>query len=154
MSSVSERVFCAFCKLPRRVYTRKNLSWTNVLLSLVLSFLLMFGIWQRLDGRVTIFFAVSVILAEVFVYIRWRLSVRCPHCHFDPVLYKSDRKKTVIQVRERLEELKASGGYLLKHNNPFTHLPTRPAPVATDTAAVLMKDKDLNNRDALLSRQV
>ena len=52
--------------------------------------------------------------------------MKCPHCHFDPLLYKSNRPKLVKQVRERLEELKLSGGYLLRHNNPFENLPTRP----------------------------
>ena len=122
MASVSEKIYCAFCKLPRKCYTRKHLSWTNVLLCLLVSLTLMFGFWQRIDGRFILLFSLLIISAEVFIYFRWRLSVKCPHCHFDPVLYKTNRPLLVKQVKERLQYVQSSGEYLLKHNNPLEHL--------------------------------
>jgi len=141
MFRLTENVFCAFCKLPRKVYRANHVGWTNVLLSAALAVLLMLAIWQAPDGRALILFTVFVLCAEIFVYFRWRISVRCPHCAFDPVLYKSDRQKCVGIVKERLDDLRSSGRYLLKHNNPFTHLPVQPKP-----------EKDV--KDRFLSRHI
>jgi glutaredoxin len=117
-----------------------------------MSFVLMYGLWQGLDGRVTLIFAISIIVAEVFVYMRWRLSVRCPHCHFDPLLYKSNRPKLVQQVNERLSGLRASGKYLLRHNNPFENLPTRPP---TEKEKQQEKTSGLKrSKERLISKQV
>ncbi len=118
-------VFCAFCKLPRKVYRKKHITSTNVLLTFLLSVLLMYGFWHGPDGRVTMLFSVFIIAAEVFVYFRWRLSLTCPHCGFDPILYKTDRERVVLKVRMRLLELQQSGKHLLRQNNPFLNLPVR-----------------------------
>ena len=152
MAALTEKIYCAFCKLQRKVYKTKHLTWTNVLLAFGMSLVLMYGLWQQMDGRVTLIFAINIIVGEIFVYMRWRLSMKCPHCHFDPLLYKSNRPKLVRQVRERLDELRVSGGYLLRHNNPFEHLPTRPP---TENEKQQEETAGLRrSREHLISKQV
>lgn len=118
-----EKVYCAFCRLPRKVYSKRHVNWTNVVWSLLVSLLLMVVIWGRFEPKFLVLFAIAVSGAEVFVHLRWRLSLPCPHCGFDPILYKTDRKKAARIVKETLDRVKASGNYLLKQNNPFEHLP-------------------------------
>lgn len=125
MRALVEKVYCAFCRLERTVYTKKTVNWTNVVLSLGAAGLMSFVVWNELDPRAVVLFCTFIAIAEIFVRVRWRLSVRCPHCGFDPVLYKTDIDEAVRQVRERLNEVRATGGYLLKKNNPLMNLPAR-----------------------------
>lgn len=48
----------------------------------------------------------------------------CPHCAFDPLLYKRDRNLASAQVKAKLDQVKLNGGHLLKANNPFQYLPS------------------------------
>lgn len=123
MLRITAKVFCAFCRLERTVYTKKSVDWTNVLVAFIISIFLMYGIWQQPDGRVALLFAFFLATAEIFVRLRWRLSLPCPHCHFDPVTYKNDKELAMVRVKARLDDLKQSGGHLLKQNNPFSQLP-------------------------------
>lgn len=118
-----KKVYCAFCRLQRNVYAKKHVSWTNVLWSLLASLLLMAAVWANFEPKFLVFFAIFVAIAEVFVHIRWRMAMPCPHCGFDPVLYKTDRAKAAQVVKLKLEQVRASGKYLLRQNNPFEKLP-------------------------------
>lgn len=123
LSGLVDTVLCAFCKLERRVYVKKHIDWTNVVLSFLAAVLLMFAVWQSLEPKALLFFSINIIVAEVFVNLRWRLSLPCPHCGFDPLLYKTDREKAAMKVKQTLDEIKASGRHLLTPNNPFKNLP-------------------------------
>ena len=83
----------------------------------------MFAIWRGFDARVTVIFVIFIAVAEVFVRTRWRMSLPCPHCGFDPLLYKTNRPEAVKRVKAKLDDLRLSGKHLLKQNNPFLHIP-------------------------------
>jgi hypothetical protein len=141
MGSLTQKIFCAFCRLERRVYAKKSINWTNVVLSFFAASLLMFAIWQRLEARMVIFFVIFLAISEVFVRIRWRMSMPCPHCGFDPVLYKTDREETVRRVTAHLDQLKKSGRYLMKSQSPFENLPKRKAQEDISNAKNLMRSE-------------
>ncbi len=124
-TSQLNRVYCAFCRLPRTSYLKKHVNWTNVAQSLLVAVLLMYLVWQQFEARVVIFFILSLSLGEIFLQIRWRLTVVCPHCGFDPVLYVHSPDKAAQRVMKKLEDKKESGDFLLKTNNPFQSLPKR-----------------------------
>src|SRR5689334_5737281 len=67
--------FCAFCRTPRKVYTARHVGFGNVILTAIASLLAMYVIWQKLDAKVTIVFVIFLSLAELFVELRWRLSM-------------------------------------------------------------------------------
>jgi hypothetical protein len=123
MKNISQKIFCAFCRLERNVNTKKNVDWTNVALSLFAALVAMMGIWGGFDPRVVIVFVIFIAIAEVFVRLRWRMSLPCVHCNFDPLLYKVDRAESVRRVQKRLDYLRHSGQHLLKQNNPFQNIP-------------------------------
>lgn len=105
--------FCAFCKSRRRIYRKKNISFMNIIASALASVVLMFAIWQEYDPRVMIVFVVCLAISEVFVKIRWRLSVVCRQCGFDPVLYVKQPELAVQKVKAQLDLRKQDPKYLL-----------------------------------------
>ena len=121
--SVSERVYCAFCRLERRVYTKKNITWTNVVLAFLCASVGTFVFWQQLDPRGIFIFVLFLAFADVFIRIRWRMALPCPHCGFDPILYKRDPDETARRVKVRLDAVRASENYLFRSHNPLSQLP-------------------------------
>jgi hypothetical protein len=161
MTPISQKVFCAFCKLKRNVVVKRRSDWTNVLLSLICATFLTFLTWQALDPRGVVYFAFAIAVSEIFIYIRWRMGVRCPHCGFDPVLYKADRERAAEQVKQRLAELKSSGQHLLRQNNPFVNLPRfKPKESkgrkAQSASLIVQKSKEKNmvRTGRILSREI
>ncbi|AFY01249.1 hypothetical protein [Bdellovibrio bacteriovorus] len=105
--------YCAFCKSPRRIYRRKNISLMNILGSALASVVIMFALWQQYDPRVMVAFVVCLAISEVFVKIRWRLSVVCRVCGFDPVLYLKAPEQAANKVKEQLDIRRQDPKYLL-----------------------------------------
>jgi hypothetical protein len=105
--------YCAFCKSPRRIYRKKNISIKNILGSALAAVVVMFAIWQQYDPRVMIVFVVCAAISEVFVKIRWRLSVVCRQCGFDPVLYLKQPETAAQKVKTQLDLRKQDPKYLL-----------------------------------------
>lgn len=85
----------------------------NILGSAMASVVVMFAIWQHYDPRVMIVFVVCLALSEVFVKIRWRLSVVCRQCGFDPILYLKQPELAAQKVKEQLDLRKQDPKYLL-----------------------------------------
>lgn len=85
----------------------------NILGSALASVVIMFAIWQQFDPRVIIAFVVCLAISEVFVKIRWRLSVVCCQCGFDPVLYLKEPTLAVQKVKLQLDLRKQDPKYLL-----------------------------------------
>lgn len=125
LGQLTENIFCAFCKIQRRVYVKKHIGIVNVLLSAFASTSVMFAIWGEYDSRVFMILSVFICMAEIFILLRWRLSVKCPYCSFDPVLYYKDRKQLVENIKETLERRRQSPEFLLSSKNPLLNLSKR-----------------------------
>jgi len=65
--------------------------------------LLSFAIHQDFDPRAVVYFIVALALGELFVIFRWRLSIACPRCGFDPVLYKKAPERAAARVKRFLD---------------------------------------------------
>jgi len=100
----SRRCFCAFCRSTRIVYTKRHISVIDIVMAAVASIAIRIMVWQDLDPRACIFFALALGLAEIFIVFRWRLSIACPHCGFDPVLYKRSSEKAALRVTAHMSE--------------------------------------------------
>ena len=116
-----EKCLCAFCKLERPINRKKHISLVNVFLSAVFSLFLTFGIWLSFDPRGLIFFSIFVMTSEIVIQIKWRLTLPCPFCGFDPVLYLRKPELVAEKVKIKLEAAKIST-QLLSKNNPWTKL--------------------------------
>lgn len=118
-----EKVYCAFCRIERRVCTKRHINWTNILLAALVSLGIMMIFWQQFDFRVEIIFVLCLAISEVFIQVRWRLNIVCPHCGFDPVLYIKDHEKAAAKVKATLDTKKSDPSLLLRAKNPFQTLP-------------------------------
>lgn len=105
--------YCAFCKSPRRIYRKKNISLMNILASAMAAIVVMFALWHEYDPRAIIAFVVCLAISEVFVQIRWRLSVVCRACGFDPILYVKNPEAASEKVKFQLDRRKEDPKYLL-----------------------------------------
>jgi hypothetical protein len=105
--------YCAFCKTPRNIYRKKNIGVMNVLASAMAAVVIMFAIWQEYDPRALIAFVVCLAISEIFVQIRWRLSVVCRACGFDPIMYVKDPQAAAEKVKVQLDRRKEDPKYLL-----------------------------------------
>lgn len=115
-NQISNKCYCAFCRSPRRVYMKRHFNSMNVLLATLTSLLLMFILWQRPDPRVLVLFVASLAGCELFIQLRWRLTITCPHCGFDPVTYKKSPEKAAAKVKEFFDGQKESSDFFLRRN--------------------------------------
>ena len=116
MSQISEQCYCAFCKEPRRIYSKRHLSSLNIFLGFLTSLLLMFILWQSPDPRVLFIFVLSLITAEIFIQFRWRLTMACPRCGFNPLLYIKNPELAAKKVNEFFERKKQDPAFYLSQN--------------------------------------
>ena len=97
--------FCAFCKSPRRLYRKKHVGLTNVVAALLTSAGLSLVLWNEPDPRALGFFSAYVIIAEIFVYLRWRAALTCRMCGFDPLVYKRSPAAASKGVRDFFDRM-------------------------------------------------
>lgn len=119
-----QKCFCAFCKNPRRVYRKKHIDWTNVLMSFVSSAFLVMALWQGFQPEIILFFVVLVAASEIMVQVRWRMSLPCPHCGFDPLLYTKKPEEAARRVVSFMEKQRETPLYWLK-GDPLRQLPRK-----------------------------
>ena len=112
--ATSHKVVCVFCKLSRRVYKKREVSILDVSVLLFVTGLFAFLIWGGPDLRSLIFFMTLAFTLQIFVRMRWRESVKCPHCGFDPVLYKENSEQAALKVKDFMDIRKNNPKYLLK----------------------------------------
>jgi hypothetical protein len=106
--------YCAFCKTPRKMRSKKHIQAAEVFLSLAASFVLMLLFFQNFDFRVIPIFAFVLSFYEFLIQIQYRLSLPCPHCGFDPLLYLRSHQKACAQVIAHLEKRKQDPEALLR----------------------------------------
>lgn len=128
------------------MYTKKNIGIGDIVGSALGAGVLMMAIWQEFDPRVMVIFIFLLAIAEVFVQIRWRMTMTCPHCGFDPVLYLKDQAKAVEKVKIRLDQRRSNPATLLA--KPI-HLPK----ISKEKAEMLQKVES-GQKGSLVSRQI
>lgn len=140
--------YCAFCRSPRRVTRQRHIGLMNVIASFLVSAVMMEVFWAQFDPRAVVFFAFCLAIAEMFIQFRWRFSIACKICGFDPVLYLKDPAKAVSVVTEKLEVRRNSPEKILAR--PL-NLPT----IAPSRAEELKQMTDTSKKGGtLLSRSI
>lgn len=121
--------YCAFCKTPRKVYKSKNLSVFDVLALLFLAVLFTRVIYDSFDPRGLVILGLFLLVGEIFSQIKWRSSMTCQNCGFDPVLYMKDHEAAGLKIKAFLEKRADSPAHLLR---PAVKLPVVKVPVNKD----------------------
>ena len=125
--SPSHQVFCPLCRLKHRVYTKKDISFFQLLALFFLSGVLSVAIWgyaQMQFALVSLCFFISLASClQLFLRIRFRQSLSCPHCGLDVKIYSGNKKKARLKVKNFLECRSENLDYLLKPNPNFKSKP-------------------------------
>lgn len=72
------------------------------------------AIWDGPDLRSMLIFMGMAFTAQVSLRMRYRQSVKCPHCGFDPILYKVAPEEAAQLVKAHLEQRRDNPEYLLR----------------------------------------
>lgn len=104
---------CAFCRKPRRVYVKRHLSWTDVVLTAIGAVTVCALVWQRLEPRAALIFVAMLMLGETAVQIRWRVGLACSGCGFDPLLYMRRPDAARERVRAFFDRRRDEPDFLL-----------------------------------------
>ena len=79
------------------------------------------SLYQDFDPTLFVIFVSGLTFSEIFVQLRWRMSLPCPHCGFDPLLYVRDSAKAAQQVKDYVAEKRSEAESILKPD-PLRHL--------------------------------
>ncbi|MBX3040787.1 MAG: hypothetical protein KF789_08795, partial [Bdellovibrionaceae bacterium] len=110
---------------------------------------MMWLMWGAADARVFIIFVCFLAISEYFVQIRWRLSVVCRACGFDPVLYVKDPKRAAQLVKQRLDDRKEDASLALARPLDLPSLtPERALALSKIEERLAAKPGELVSRDA------
>jgi len=135
--------YCAFCRTPRRIYKKRSIGLLNIFYAVAASAVVMYSFWGRFDPRVLMILAVFLAVTETFIQIRWRLSVSCKQCGFDPVLYVKEPEKAAEKVSAHLRKRREDPKYLL----------VKPLNLPTITPAKAEALQNKGRKGSLVSRQ-
>jgi len=97
------QAYCLFCKSKKYVYTKKHATLINWILSSFCSIILSFIVFGDLDFKSVLFLSVFIAISEVFIHLRWRISVICHECGFDPIVYLRDPEAAAQIVKKKLQ---------------------------------------------------
>jgi hypothetical protein len=120
---ITEKIFCAFCRHERKIYNKKHVSWTNIIISLLATTFVDIAFIGPISAKSIVVFVSLLCLAEIFVQIRWRMSLPCPYCSFDPMLYLHSKKRALEKVKARLDIAKNDEVLKFSSKNPLRNLP-------------------------------
>lgn len=104
MSPVSRSCYCAFCKTPRHVRVKKHASVKDVLYAFSVGIVWSLLIWQEINFKFLPFSITWLGLTEVWIQVRWRMSLICQKCGFDPMLYIRNPQLAAERVRQKYED--------------------------------------------------
>lgn len=125
--------YCAFCKTSRKIYTSKHLNFIGIIGLILLSYVLSYVIWQRPDSRGLFILGFLLFISEGSAQLRWRRSMVCQNCGFDPVVYVKNPELAGLKIKEFIKMRAENPDFLLK---PALHLPKRRMHVAGENLSL------------------
>jgi hypothetical protein len=114
LSPKRQTVYCAFCRTRHEVYTEKSLKFRHFIMAGAFSICLSFAIWGNYNPKSLLFAVISVMIAEIFCRLRWRMHLVCRACGFDPVIYKNSPSQAAELVKAFLKRRSEDPQFLLK----------------------------------------
>lgn len=106
--------YCAFCRNPKHYYAKSKIGFFGIFCIFLMSALFSYGFRRQVDEYLLYIFFGFLLLIEISVKLRFRLSLRCKECGFDPLLYKQSPQTACMNVRAFIEERNSHPENLLK----------------------------------------
>lgn len=114
MLSQRKSCYCAFCKVERKVYAYKHLGLLDIFGLVLLGITCTFAVFKSLDVRGLGFIGVLLLIGEIFAQTKWRTSMVCRNCGFDPVVYIRSPEQAGLKIKAFLETRAESPAHLLR----------------------------------------
>lgn len=112
--------FCVFCTLPLKVYTKKHVVLPELGVFSLVSIIFTYLVWGEFHFAGLIVFSLLTMAAEIVHRMRWRSSIKCKGCGFDPVVYKANPEQAASIVKAVLAARKQDPLYMLKPQPKIT----------------------------------
>ncbi|WP_148284967.1 hypothetical protein [Pseudobdellovibrio exovorus] len=96
------------------MYVNKHLGLMDVLGLVLLGITLTYAIFKGLDPRGLLIVGLLLIVAETFAQTRWRTSMICRNCGFDPVVYVRSPEQAGLKIKAFLDRRSESPEHLLR----------------------------------------
>lgn len=104
------------------MYRNKHLALTDIIGTVLFGIVLTYVIFKSLDPRGLFIVGTMLIVAEIFSQTKWRTSMICRNCGFDPVVYVRNPEAAGLKIKAFLEKRSESPDFLLR---PPVVLPVR-----------------------------
>lgn len=114
MFSTRKACYCAFCKNPRKIYAHKHLSIVGIIGLVGLGVVITYAIYKTLDPWGLGLIGMFLIVGELFSQTKWRASMICRNCGFDPVVYVRNPEQAGLKIKAFLEHRSELPEYLLR----------------------------------------
>ena len=114
MWSARKSCYCAFCKVERKVYAHKHLTLVSIIGLVLLGLVMTLTVFKTLDPRGLFIVGTLLIISEIFSQTKWRTSMICRNCGFDPVVYVRNPEQAGLKIKAFLEMRKDSPDFLLR----------------------------------------
>lgn len=75
---------------------------------------LTYVIFKSLDPRGLFIVGLLLVVAEIFIQTRWRTSMICRNCGFDPVVYVRNPEQAGLKIKAFLDRRADSPEHLLR----------------------------------------
>ncbi len=95
--------FCAFCRSPKTYFKKRRLGIINMLVAFICAAAINYIFTHDIDFRVGVIFIANLFVIELALKIRWRMSVICHECGFDPVIYKRNPELMSKMVKAKTD---------------------------------------------------
>ncbi len=95
--------FCAFCRSPKTYFKRRRLGFINFLVAMICAAAINFIFTDGIDFRVFIILIANLFVIEFALKIRWRMSLICHECGFDPIIYKRNPELACQMVKTKTD---------------------------------------------------
>ncbi len=118
---------CAFCGNEHRVYMKAHVSVFDVVLCTFAGILVLSPLVDAIDPRGIAIGAIFIGIAEIFVGLRHRISLKCARCGFDPIIYRKSQEQAANLVREHIAKRALNPANLL--SDPVVAAGRRPSAV-------------------------
>ncbi len=96
------------------VYTYRHLTLTQVIGLVLLGIIITYSVFMSLDLRGLGFILLMLIVAEVFTQTKWRASMICRNCGFDPVVYIRSPEQAGLKIKAFMDKRSQSPDHLLR----------------------------------------
>lgn len=114
MLGLRKSCYCAFCKVERKVYSDKHLTLVSISGLVMLGIVMTYAIFRTLDVRGLGIVGSLLIVGEIFAQTKWRTSMICRNCGFDPVVYVRNPEQAGLKIKAFLDRRAESPEHLLR----------------------------------------